>query len=189
MVGVGFLFMILCPIFGGLKQRPVKADKSDLRFNTYDEFFKYLKIILVDKGYIKQNQERILDSGEISLFLRKSSKHRLSCFTVIKVFELSEEIIDKANDTITKILMEYYGNKTIRDSIDMISVFCVERITPSFQKLVNSNMQQGFKNGRLVVGISFGGKNMYIAKQTEGFAIAKYRSLRKEFIDIIDLKK
>ena len=70
----------------------------------------------------------------------------------------------------------------------MISVFCVDRITPDFQKLVNSNVQQGLKNVRLPIGVSFGGKNIYIAKQKDGFAITKYKRLRKEFIDIINLQ-
>ena len=70
----------------------------------------------------------------------------------------------------------------------MISVVCVDRITPDFQKLVNSNVQQGFKNGRLPVGVSFGGKNIYIARQKDGFAITKHKRLRREFIDIMDLQ-
>lgn len=69
----------------------------------------------------------------------------------------------------------------------MISVFCVDRITPAFQKLVNSNVQQGLKNSRLPVGVSLGGKNIYIARQKDGFAITKYKRLRKEFIDIMHL--
>ena len=187
--GVGILFMILLPIFGGLKQKPVKADKLSLDVKSYNQLFKYLKSTLLEKGYIEQSKKKILNDSDIVLFLRKSELHKINCFTIINTSELSEEIIEKANDTITKILMEYYGAKTIRDSVDMISLFCVDRITPSFQKLVNSNMQQGLKNGRLVVGVSFGGKRMYIANQTEGFAIAKYKSLRKEFIEIMNLKK
>ena len=58
----------------------------------------------------------------------------------------------------------------------------------TFQKLVNSNVQQGFKNGRLPVGVSLGGKNIYIAKQKGGFAITKYKQLRREFIDIMNLQ-
>ena len=44
------------------------------------------------------------------------------------------------------------------------------------------------KNARLPVGVSFGGKNIYIAKQKDGFAIKKHKQLRSEFIDIMDLQ-
>ncbi len=36
MLGVGLLFMILLPIFGGLKQKPVKAEKVPLVFASYN---------------------------------------------------------------------------------------------------------------------------------------------------------
>ena len=115
-----------------------------------------------------------------------------SCFTnngkFIPLHDLSDELLDSANESITNILKAYYGCETITDTINMISVFCVDRITPDFQKLVNSNVQQGFKNGRLPVGVSFGGKNIYIAKQKDGFAITKYKRLRREFFDIMDLQ-
>ena len=35
---------------------------------------------------------------------------------------------------------------------------------------------------------SFGGKNIYIARQKDGFAITKYKRLRRELIDIMDLQ-
>ena len=41
----------------------------------------------------------------------------------------------------------------------------------------------------LPVGISFGGKQIYIANQKDGFAIAKYKKLRKEFMKIMNLTK
>lgn len=52
----------------------------------------------------------------------------------------------------------------------------------------NGNLQQGLKNGRFIVGVSFGGKNIYMARQKDGFAITKYKRLRLEFIDIMNLQ-
>ena len=132
------------------------------------------------------------DRGRFSVLLKRHLRTpknwTLACFTIIRVPELSDELLDSANESITNILNKYYGCKTITDTINMISVFCVDRITPAFQKLVNNNVQQGFKNGRLPVGVSLGGKNIYIAKQKDGFAITKYKRLRREFIDIMDLQ-
>ena len=41
------------------------------------------------------------------------------------------------------------------------------------------------KNGRLLAGASFGGKILYIGKQEDGFAIAKYKRLRREFLRVV----
>lgn len=183
---IGVLFIILLFVFGGLKQKPVKAEKVPLVFASYNDFLYFLQRRLVQKEYKMQKKSPISPDGDVTVYLRIQRNWTLACFTIIRVPELSDELLDNANESITNILNAYYGCETITDTINMISVFCVDRITPTFQKLVNSNVQQGFKNGRLPVGISFGGKNIYIAKQKDGFAITKYKRLRKEFIDIIN---
>ena len=189
MFGVGVLFLVLLPIFGGLKQKPIKAEKIPLLFGSYNEYLDFLQKRLLQKGYQMQKTIPVLSKGEVMVYLKPPKKWILACFTIIRVPELSDELLDSANKSITNVLKEYYGVETITDTINMISVFCVDRITPTFQKLVNSTVQQGYKNGRLPVGISLGGKNIYIAKQKDGFAITKYKRLRREFTDIMDLQK
>lgn len=186
--GVGILFIILLLIFGGLKQKPVIAEKKPFVFVSYNEFFNFIQKRLLQKEYQMQKKVTIQSDGEIIVYLKPSKNWKLTCFTIIRISELSNDLLNDANASITVILNEYYSCKTITDEINMISVFCVNRITPAFQKLVNSNVQQGLKNGRLPVGISLGGKSIYIARQKDGFAITKYRQLRNEFIDIMNLK-
>ncbi len=182
-------FIILCPVFGGLKQKPVKAEKVLLPFGDYVTFESFIDNSLKSKSYIKQNVLTISEFGNVALYIKSTKLWTSDCFAIIRVSELSDEILEIANDTITEILTEYYNGKTITDTINMISIFCVDRITPCFQKLVNNNIQQGIKNGRLPVGISFGGKKIYIAKQKDGFAIAHYKNLRREFLEVMNLSE
>lgn len=183
---VAAIFTILLPIFGGLKQKPVKAEKMILPFESYDEVKAFLEKSLQRKGYSRQKPLPILTNGEVIVYAKASKLCVLDCFAIIRIPELSEEILEVANDNITEILTEYYGGR-ITDTVNMTSVFCVDRITPSFQNLVDSNLEQGVKNGRLVVGISFGGKKIYIARQTDGFAIYRYKQLRKKLFEIMEL--
>ena len=184
--GIGILFMVLLPIFGGLKQKPVKAQKFPLLFTSHDEFLCYLHTRLLENSY--QNPITApLSIGDITVYMKKSKTNTLDCFTVIRVPELSNELISDANERITDILTDHFGGKRITDTVNMISIFCVDRITPSFRTLINGNIQQGLKNGRLLVGISFGSKSIYVAQQKDGFAIAKYKKLRKRFSDIMNL--
>ena len=186
--GVFILFMILLLIFGGLKRKPVKADKYPLAITSYSELLEFLQERLLQKNYKFQKTLSISSNGTVSLYLKPKKTWELACFTIIRVSELSDDLITEANDSITEILTEYYGGETITDSIDMISVFCVDRITPAFQKLVNTNLQQGLKNGRFIAGVSFGVNNVYLAKQEDGFFMIGYKQLRNEFIDIMELK-
>ena len=185
--GTDILFIVLLPVFGGLKQKSVKAEKIEIGFKCYNDLLKFIHIALLDKGYLLQNKTSNSSDLDILVYVKKLKCWTLDCFTIIRVSELHEELIEKANEAITVILTEYYNGKQITDKINMISVFCVDRITPDFTKMVNSNLQQGLKNGRLVVGISFGKNNIYVAKQKGGFAITKYKRLRKLLFDIMNL--
>ena len=185
--GVGILFIILLHVFGGIKSKPVKAEKRPLVFASYNELSLFLQKRLLQRKF-QMEKSLIIANGELTLYFKKTKLWTLECFSIVRVPELTDELLDNANEIITNMLNKYYGHKTITDTVNMISIFCVDRITPTFQKLVNSNVQQGLKNGRLPVGISFGGKNIYLPKQKEGFAIAKYKRLRKKFIDIMEEK-
>ena len=183
------LFVVLRLIFGGLKQKPVKAETVLLPFEDYISLEYFLDKSLTNNFYVKQKKLSFDEKGNVAVYIKSTKLWTLDCFAIIRVVELSDETLEIVNDKITEILTEYYKGKTITDTVNMISVFCVNRITPTFQKLVNSNIQQGFKNGRLPVGISFGGKKIYIAKQKDGFAIAHYKKLRKEFLDVMHLSE
>lgn len=183
------IFVVLRLIFGGLKQKPVKAETVLLPFEDYISFECFIDQSLTSKFYVKQKNLSVCEKGNVAVYTKSTKLWTLDCFAIIRIIELSDEILEIVNDKITEILTEYYKGKTITDTVNMISVFCVNRITPTFQKLVNSNIQQGVKNGRLPVGISFGGKKIYIAKQKDGFAIAHYKKLRKEFLDVMNLSE
>lgn len=178
--------MILGPIFGGIKEKPTVAEKKPITFCVYAELLSFLNDRLLQEGYQLQKSVLVTSECEVSLYLKSDKLSYLKGFTIIRAPELSNELIENSNDGITNILTEYYGKKIITDTVDMISVFCVDRMTPALKNLLNTNLSQGFKNGRFLAGISFGRKNMYLATQKGGFAILKYKRLRKEFLDIID---
>lgn len=186
--GVGGLFIILLFVFGDLPSKPVKADKVPLTIYSYDELLCFLQNRLLEKDYKKQQSVAVSPDGALTLYLKRTKRSELECFVIMRVADLSDKFLDNANESITSILNEYYGGKTIRDTVNMISVFCVDRITPAFQKLVNSNMQQGLKNGRFVVGISFGGNKIYIARQEGGYGVRIYKRMRKEFMEVMNLQ-
>ncbi|MBR6610350.1 MAG: hypothetical protein IKK99_09060 [Oscillospiraceae bacterium] len=181
------VFAILLPVFGGLKQKPVKAEKFQLNFKTYSDFISFINDSLVAKGYSTQYTKTTNEIENVAVYIKSTKLWEIDCVSIIRVDELSDNLIESANDLITEIFTEYYGKSHITDTVNMISIICVDRITPAFNDLVHNNIQQGLKNRRLPVGISFGGKNIYIAKQKDGFAIAQYKRLRKNFLEIMNL--
>lgn len=182
----GIILMILLPLFG-LKQKPVKADRIPLPYNSFEEMVEFLQSVLSKNQYQSHELFLLNDQGSMLLFTRKKKLWELNCLAVIRIPELTDELLEQANNKITEFFVGYYGKERITDWISMIALVCVDRITPPFQKFVNSNVQQGLKNYRLPMGMSFGGKTLYIAKQKDGFAITKYKKLRKDFLDMLDI--
>ena len=186
--GVGILCMILMFVFGGLKRKPVKADKYPFAIASYSELLEFLQERLLQRKYKFHKTMPISSNGEITVYLKPAIIKDSCYFAIVRVSELSDELTEEFYTNMDKILADFQDGKSIMGSVDVISLYCVDRITPAFQKLVNTNLQQGLKNGRFIAGISFGGNNVYLAKQEDGFAIMKYKQLREEFIDIMELK-
>ena len=184
----GFI-MVLLMLFWGFSKKTLTAEKIPCPFNNYQSFSELLYSKLEEKAYCRQNSLFISNDVEVTVYVRPSQLWTLDCFAIIRTYELTNEILEKINERITEVLFKYYKRKTITDTVNMVSIFCVDHITPVFRGLLDNNIQQNLKTGRLIVGISFGGKNIYIAKQKDGFAIARYKRLRRDFVNIIKEQK
>lgn len=181
----GIALIVLTFIFGGtIESPPVTADRLHLTVADYESLKTYLKIALLTDGYCEVNCAAIDEEKEICLFAKKCGFH-IHAFALIRVPELTESDNDTINETITAFLQQYCRKKTITDTVSMIGLFCVNRVSPYFRKLMNTNLEQGLKNRRFFVGVSFGSNTLYVAKQKDGFAPAEYRRLRKEFFGIL----
>ena len=186
---MGFLLMVLLPLFGGMKPKPVKAEVFASPYASYEEFSRFLSGALGENGYSPVKMAVPEPESTVTVYADTLQGGEWNCVSVLRVPELTEEWTEAANDAITDILTGESGQATIYAYVNMISIFCVDRITPAFRSMVNSNMEQGFKNGRLVVGVSFGGKRIYVARQVGGLFIVKHKKLRRELARILELQE
>ena len=180
------LIMTILIVVLGLNLKPVKADRIPLVCNNYEELLQRIQLALKKNQYQSHKPVLLNDQCSMLIFTRKKI-WKMDCFIVIRVLELDDDIIDQANSQVTDFMIQYYGEKRITDWISAIVLVCVDRITPSFHKFVNSNMQQGIKNYRLITGFSLGCMTLYVAKQKDGYAIMKYKKLKKEFLKMLDI--
>ena len=181
----GSLVTILLPFMKYIKSKPVKAQKFQLEFSNYELFSGYIDNVLAKKNYEKRVLKNSIDNAEISMYFNNQHLNLLKAVALIRVSEVTEELIDKFDEEISNFFCDYYENEETHDYIDLIIILCVDRITPVFHKYVNSNLQQEYKKGKLLVGISFGGKNIYISNPKGSFAYKKYKYLQKEFFELL----
>lgn len=169
-----------------IKPEPVKPDKAPLPYQDFEVLDEHLRQVLGESQYQSHSGITLDDQSTMWIFTRKHKLSELDCFTVIRTPELRGGFMDDvANDAVTEFLQGYYQKGHITDSINMIALVCVDRVSPAFYEFINTPLEQGMKNGRFLAGASFGGKILYIGKQEDGFAIAKYKRLRREFLRVV----
>ncbi len=195
MFAIGIPFVISL-FFINIEIKPAKADKFALTFDCYENLKMFSEQAIVRKGYLLYDFFEFDLPSEITFYFKQIKKREIDSIAIIRIDELTDEILEKLNNQITEIVCKYYNlpANNITDTINMISVFCVNRITPTFRKMVNTPAIQDIKNGRLPVGISFGGKNVYIPQDVSGIFsnrlnTKKYKRLRLELCEILNLQK
>lgn len=168
----------------GIEKKGIKANGCSIIFKEYDSFIKSHEKSLIEHNYQKSNMISI-SKASIIIYCKPISAGVLHAFVIIKSIELDGFILQEANDAITNHFSQMFKPKNIM-AINLISLFCVERITPTFRELVDNQPIQGWKNGRFNAGISFGGKKLYIAQQKGGFGFLNYKKLKKEFHNVFN---
>ena len=179
----GIALIILLPIFG-LKIKPKKAAKKELGFQSYDELVKYLGPKLKNE-YVEENYTEYEGFSLATYMVKQRSV--LKCFAIINAEELDSILTEEIENAITKCIEGYYGKKYITDTILMTMLFCVKRVTPAFSKLFTEAAPQGFKNTNFPAGYSFGSRMLYVPNQKDGLAMARYKRLKKEFLDFFNI--
>lgn len=179
----GSSLMILLPIFG-LEQKPQKAEKINLPYNSFEEFRLDISIKAEGKGYHKQEFESKSVQFNFDIFLRKRLS-TLETIYIVEIDELSKDNLNLIYEKFEEFLSNIYGGKTITDKISVIIVICVEKDSKAFRQFLNSNIIQTFKFFHLPVGISFMTREFLIARQKDGYAVYQYKKLRKHFLNII----
>ncbi len=178
----GIALIILLPIFG-LKIKPKKAAKKELGFPSYDELVKYLEPKLNE--YVEENYTEY-ERFSLATYMVKQ-KSVLKCFAIINAEELDSILTEEIENAITKCIEGYYGKKHITDTILMTMLFCVKHVTPAFSKLFTEAAPQGLKNTNFPAGYSFGSRMLYVPNQKDGLAMARYKRLKKEFLDFFNI--
>lgn len=173
-----------------IKPEPVKPDKTPLPYQDFETLDEHLRQVLRESRYQSHSGITLDDQSTMWIYTRKYKLSELDLFTVIRTSELQKGFMDDvANDAVTEFLQGYYQKGQITDSVNMMAFVCVDRVSPAFYEFINTPLEQGMKNGRLLAGASFGGKILYIGKQEDGFTIAKYKRLRREFLRVVVAEK
>ena len=167
---------------GGLTEKRTKADKYILTCSSFDEFSCRLSTILENNGYAQIINEG-LEFFNLIIYASEITRGTLKLLLMVNTNEATDEVLQASSDRYIERIENYYGKSfnQIASKISITTFVCVNRVTPAFRRIVDYPAEQDFGISRLVAGVSFGGKGVYIAKPKNIFAGLKYQALYNSF--------
>ena len=182
----GFLVFLFPFIFddpNGIMSLKKKVDKYALKIKKFDEFYTLLSEKKSYTGYAEIKEGDFVDY-QIYIYAREKQGSNLALLWVIHTDEITDDILNSANDKLVELVETHYDSKIgrIAGHITVNMIVCVNRITSAFRKMLQNDIEQDFKAGRFICGVSFGGKKMYIPEEKTNFMKYKYKKIRKDFM-------
>ena len=175
--------MALTTSLWGIPEKKSKADRMVLAYDNYIEFEGWFCKEVVSHRYIEYDfvEDNIFN---VRIFV-KQELMKYSILLVTNVGELTEEILDLLSGQFNRFLEIHYPENRFSTVVCFTPVICVKRLTPAFTNYVNTYITQGYQAITVPIGISFGGRTVYIAKNTTGLGKAVYKKARKDFMKIM----
>ena len=168
-----------------VKIKPVKGERYPSLFASFEETVEYFDKATNGIGYVKQ--EMIEEAEDVKMQIYANDRMGSGYFVILnRISQMEDDTLDVLDEIFDKFITEYYGSKSPL-AVHLTIVMCVDRVTPQFYKFVDNNIHNDLKLFQLPAGISYGGKQIYIAKQKDGYAVLKYKKMRKEFLELLDI--
>ena len=166
----------------GSEKTMQKAEKMPCPFQCFEELMEILTPCLREE-YEYYRFFKTDKNINIEFYARHESYKEVKCITIVHVPELTTAFLEQGNDAVQKLLEGVCSTSRITDQIIMTSLFCVDRVTPVFYDVVNKCELLDYKVRYLPVGISFGGKKVYIANPKKHSRW--YKAAREEILQLL----
>lgn len=184
-VFAGFLYLILFYLFCCRKTQAEKAKKFKLQQSTFSELEGFIAEKMEQNGYVCYGQSRHNSHATLTLYMR-GGHDQAECLALLRQSELTSNISPWADEELLCMLQKYFCQKTLRAEIRMTTIVCVDRLTPTFQNFVNNGAAQTIKSYRLPIGISFGGRKIYVAQFTGFLGNREYKQMLDNFMEMME---
>lgn len=193
-LGILFLCLYLLILFMGGKYleegfgpKRLEADKYSIKFKDYDKLHEFLIKKCDEYGY-KLCESSNLEGNKSIEFYKRNKMDHFECISIFRVSELDKETIDLISKLHDKFTDEYLNNSFKNFYGCFITILIVDRKTEAFDYLINSEYTDEYKIVHVPVGISLGGKNMYISKM-KGMTYRFYKKAKKEFLEMMEIEE
>lgn len=183
--GLTVIFSIFLGVEPEDDSKTAKSEKVAISLKTYNELREHIEKLATDWNY-KYSRVHSLDEGEVCIYIHSAGFSGIDCIVLVRVPELHQEIRGQIDEAVYDLLTAYYGKDELNDFVSMIELFCVDRITSSFRSALTNVKWKDYKFEFFPVGVSFGGKNAYIA--VPGKRSKRYENMREVILRLLGIE-
>lgn len=168
------------------KYNEITSKRLTINSKNYEEFETKFLQELYNNNYSKYEEIPNQINCDIKYLINKN----ISINNIILILKTKDkELSDEAYKSYFEISLNYIIEKEpylSKKNTNLIHIICVDKVNDNLRKITENNVEQGYGRFNLPVGISFGGRTVYIATQKGGFFIARYKKLVKMFEKYIE---
>jgi hypothetical protein len=106
-------------------------------------------------------------------------------FALVKTEELTEDIYESYLNKYNEYIEETNWSVGFKN-IHLIHCVCVQRINKTFREFIYEEIENYVGRYQLPIGISFGGRGLYIPVQKGTLFPGKYKKLKKLFMSLVE---
>ena len=160
-----------------------KAEKLVHHTETFEVLARILRENLTQQDYHPSELSSSEDPECIEIYSKRETLGAIKCVTVARISELDTNYLEHTSDEVQKFLKSYFRGHFFANRLVMVSFFCVDRVTPAFYNVISKSQLTNFKVRYLPIGISFGGKKVYIANPKKH--PRWYKAAREEVLQLL----
>lgn len=171
--------------------KAINEAEFDTPFTSFEKLLYYIRPSLIKNKYQEINAVCPADYEDVKIFYRKKSRSKSYFFALVKVSELAEnDDIDWISGAVKRAALK--ALKGIDDDVFplwSIYVVCVERLTPSLERMINGSIPQRSENVNLPCGISFEDKKLYSPPLKRTYAAINNREAERSSFGYSDYER
>ncbi|MGI6361247.1 MAG: hypothetical protein ACOX05_02945 [Bacillota bacterium] len=181
---LGFIFAGMCFLMPlNFKVGKYYGEKHILTAKNFEMFQARLEEDLYDQDFEK-SEEFLGQNYKMTLYY-KEDLNNFYTFALVKTEELTEDIYESYLNKYNEYIEGTNWSVGFKN-IHLIHCVCVQRINKTFREFLYEEIENYVGRYQLPIGISFGGRGLYIPVQKGTLFPGKYKKLKKLFMSLVE---
>ena len=173
-------------VFRLVRITTAKRERIPLKIKSFNATLEFFDERAKELGYQKRDKFEVSYKSETYAYALDKEKSGTTLLFLNRIDEMDTKSVQLFGEAINKYISENF-NGVINKPVSVISVMCVDRITPPFYKFVDNKEVNRLVYYQFPAGISLGGKKIYVGTSKELFLLSRFMKVRDEILNFLNV--